>query len=121
MYNNNSNSFYIDRLSLLFGLKKSQHPRVTKPSDSPVGCSCHPYATSCKLVNTLPIFTNHWRINPNVAKSSAESPWYDGDMKTSPENVSKEQLLALAEKVPGAWIGIKIATLLSVREGQRPS
>src|SRR3989304_4426802 len=32
-------------------------------------------------------------------------------MKTSPvrsEKVSKEQLLALAEKVPGAWIGIKI-------------
>jgi len=24
--------------------------------------------------------------------------------------VSKEQLLALAEKVPGAWVGIKIAT-----------
>lgn len=45
---------------------------------------------------------------------------YDGRMKTSPENVSKEQLLALAEKVPGAWIGIKIATLLLVLEGQRP-
>ena len=44
-------------------------------------------------------------------------------MKTSPvrsEKVSKEQLLALAEKVPGAWIGIKIATLLLVLEGQRP-
>ena len=44
-------------------------------------------------------------------------------MKTSPESpvkVSKEQLLALAEKVPGAWIGIKIATLLLVLEGQRP-
>ncbi len=44
-------------------------------------------------------------------------------MKTSPLSpikVSKEQLLALAEKVPGAWIGIKIATLLLVLEGQRP-
>jgi len=44
-------------------------------------------------------------------------------MKTSPSNsgkISKEQLLALAEKVPGAWIGIKIATLLLVLEGQRP-
>jgi transposase len=44
-------------------------------------------------------------------------------MKTSPvssEKVTKEQLLALVEKVPGAWIGIKIATLLLVLEGQRP-
>src|SRR4030067_2768675 len=44
-------------------------------------------------------------------------------MKTSPlsfEKVSKKQLLALAEKVPGAWLGIKIATLLLVLEGQRP-
>lgn len=44
-------------------------------------------------------------------------------MKTSPlilEKASKEQLLALAEKVPGAWVGIKIATLLLVKEGQRP-
>src|SRR4030067_3325257 len=44
-------------------------------------------------------------------------------MKTSPlsfEKVSKKQLLALAQKVPGAWVGIKIATLLLVLEGQRP-
>jgi len=44
-------------------------------------------------------------------------------MKTSPESpvkVSKEQLLALAAKVPGAWVGIKIATILLVLEGQRP-
>ena len=44
-------------------------------------------------------------------------------MKTVPESsikVSKEQLLTLAEKVPGAWIGLKIATLLLVLEGQRP-
>lgn len=39
---------------------------------------------------------------------------------TSPIRASKEQLLALAEKVPGAWIGLKIATLLLVLEGQRP-
>ena len=48
---------------------------------------------------------------------------YSRGMKTSPVSpieVSKEQLLALAEKVPGAWIGIKIATLLLVLEGQRP-
>jgi hypothetical protein len=41
-------------------------------------------------------------------------------MNTSPLNpdkVSKEKLLALAEKVPGAWIGIKIATLLMGLEG----
>jgi transposase len=44
-------------------------------------------------------------------------------MKTSPVNPDKalkEQLLALAEKTPGAWIGVKIATLLLVLEGQRP-
>jgi transposase len=46
-----------------------------------------------------------------------------GGMNTSPLNpqkASKEKLLALTEKVPGAWIGIKIATLLLVLEGQRP-
>lgn len=41
-------------------------------------------------------------------------------MKTSPLKASKEQLVALAEKVPGAWVGMKIATLLLVLEGQRP-
>lgn len=44
-------------------------------------------------------------------------------MKTSPihsKKISKEQLLALAKKVPGAWVGIKIAALLLVLEGQRP-
>ena len=30
------------------------------------------------------------------------------------------ELLDLAEKVPGAWVGIKIAALLLVVEGQRP-
>jgi len=46
-----------------------------------------------------------------------------GGMNTSqldPHKASKEKLLVLAEKVPGAWIGIKIATLLLVLEGQRP-
>ena len=44
-------------------------------------------------------------------------------MTTVPESsikVSKEQLLTLAENVPGAWLGLKIATLLLVLEGQRP-
>ena len=31
----------------------------------------------------------------------------------------KERLLALAEEIPGAWVGIKIAALLLVLEGQR--
>ena len=35
-------------------------------------------------------------------------------------SASRERLLALAESVPGAWIGIKIAALLLVLEGQRP-
>jgi transposase len=35
-------------------------------------------------------------------------------------SAKKERLLALAEQVPGAWIGMKIAALLLVLEGQRP-
>ncbi len=33
---------------------------------------------------------------------------------------TREKLLALAKQIPGAWIGIKIAALLLVLEGQRP-
>lgn len=33
---------------------------------------------------------------------------------------TRENLLALAKQVPGAWIGIKIAALLLILEGQRP-
>lgn len=33
---------------------------------------------------------------------------------------TKEKLLALADKIPGAWVGLKIAALLLVLEGQRP-
>ena len=36
------------------------------------------------------------------------------------KEANKERLLALAEQIPGAWIGIKIAALLLVLEGQRP-
>ena len=36
------------------------------------------------------------------------------------KEAKKEQLLALAEKIPGAWAGIKIAALLLMLEGQRP-
>lgn len=32
----------------------------------------------------------------------------------------KERLLAFAKSIPGAWLGIKIAALLLVIEGQRP-
>jgi len=32
----------------------------------------------------------------------------------------RRELLALAERVPGAWIGLKIAALLLLGEGQRP-
>ena len=34
--------------------------------------------------------------------------------------VTREKLLVLAKQIPGAWIGIKIAALLLVLEGQRP-
>ena len=36
-------------------------------------------------------------------------------------DATKEKLLATADKIPGAWIGLKIAALLLVIEGQRPS
>ncbi|MGH8621540.1 MAG: helix-turn-helix domain-containing protein [Burkholderiales bacterium] len=32
----------------------------------------------------------------------------------------RRELLTLAERVPGAWIGMKIAALLLIVEGQRP-
>ena len=35
-------------------------------------------------------------------------------------DASREQLLAFARKIPGAYIGIKIAALVLIREGQRP-
>lgn len=34
--------------------------------------------------------------------------------------VTKENLLIFAKSIPGAWIGLKIAALLLVLEGQRP-
>ncbi len=36
------------------------------------------------------------------------------------QEATREKLLALAKQIPGAWIGIKIAALLLVLEGQRP-
>ncbi len=33
---------------------------------------------------------------------------------------TREKLLSLAKQVPGAWVGLKIAALLLVLEGQRP-
>ncbi len=36
------------------------------------------------------------------------------------KDANKERLLAIADQIPGAWIGIKIAALLLVLEGQRP-
>ena len=36
-------------------------------------------------------------------------------------DATKAKLLTMADKIPGAWIGIKIAALLLVIEGQRPS
>jgi len=36
------------------------------------------------------------------------------------QEATREKLLALAKQIPGAWIGIKIAALLLVLEGQPP-
>ncbi len=33
----------------------------------------------------------------------------------------RRELLALAERVPGAWVGMKVAALLLLLEGQRPA
>src|SRR4030042_3000273 len=33
---------------------------------------------------------------------------------------TREKLLGLAKQVPGAWVGLKVAALLRVLEGQRP-
>jgi len=34
--------------------------------------------------------------------------------------VTPESLMALAKDIPGAWVGLKIAALLLIVEGQRP-
>ena len=36
------------------------------------------------------------------------------------DRAARRELLALVEQVPGAWIGMKVAALLLVIEGQRP-
>lgn len=41
-------------------------------------------------------------------------------LQLSHPEATREGLVALAERIPGAWIGIKIAALLLVLEGQRP-
>lgn len=38
-----------------------------------------------------------------------------------PPAVTKQRLVSLARQTPGAWLGLKIAALLLVLEGQRPS
>jgi transposase len=38
-----------------------------------------------------------------------------------PRSVTKDRLVALARQSPGAWMGVKIAALLLVLEGKRPS
>ena len=40
-------------------------------------------------------------------------------MLTHP-SAKKKRLLAVVEQIPGAWVGLKIAALLLVLEGQRP-
>ena len=50
-------------------------------------------------------------------------PW--GGMRTPPialqhPEATRERLVALVKELPGAWIGIKIAALLLMVEGQRP-
>jgi transposase len=42
------------------------------------------------------------------------------ELKLTHPSATKERLLSLAEKIPGAWIGIKISALLLLLEGQRP-
>ncbi len=35
--------------------------------------------------------------------------------------ISREQLLAVAEQAPGAWLGLKVAVLVLLQEGYRPT
>jgi len=42
------------------------------------------------------------------------------ELRLTHPSATKEQLLALARQVPGAWAGLKMAALLLVLEGQRP-
>jgi transposase len=42
------------------------------------------------------------------------------ELRLTHPSATQEQLLALAQEVPGAWEGLKIAALLLVLEGQRP-
>jgi transposase len=41
-------------------------------------------------------------------------------LQLSHPEATRKRLVALADRIPGAWIGIKIAALLLVLEGQRP-
>jgi transposase len=41
-------------------------------------------------------------------------------LKLAHPEANREKLLDLAKQVPGAWVGLKIAALLLVLEGQRP-
>src|SRR3989338_6599461 len=41
-------------------------------------------------------------------------------LQLSHSEATRKHLVALAERIPGAWIGIKIAALMLVLEGQRP-
>ncbi len=34
--------------------------------------------------------------------------------------VAKESLVAFAKNIPGAWVGLRIASILLILEGQRP-
>lgn len=40
---------------------------------------------------------------------------------TIPRTVSRQQLLAVAEQAPGAWLGLKVAVLVLLRDGYRPT
>jgi transposase len=42
------------------------------------------------------------------------------ELKLTHPSATPEQRLAVAEQVPGAWVGLKVAALLLVLEGQRP-
>lgn len=44
----------------------------------------------------------------------------NAELRLTHPSATQEQLLALAQQVPGAWEGLKIAALLLVLEGQRP-
>src|SRR4030042_231294 len=59
-------------------------------------------------------------IKPRTARNIT-SPFTKAGMIKANNTVTRKALLEMAEKIPGAWIGIRIAALLLLFEGWKSS